>query len=340
MSASFVARRLANHGLDKPRFADAADVLAWYGAVQGQEFLPAKWGIAQRTKGLTNAALDRAFDAGLILRTHLLRPTWHLVAPADIRWIQAISAPRVQAFNAYWYRANELTPRLLARGADAIARALQGGAYLTRPELSDALRRARIEAAGTRLACIVMNAELEAVICSGPRRGKLFTYALLDERAPATPAKTRDEALAELTTRYFRAHGPAMVRDFMWWSSLRAVEAREGVALAGLVAIEVDGVEMWSVPGQDRAPRAAASVRLLPIYDEYFVAYRERRQITSKIEGFDTFANYLVADGKLIGSWRVTGPEITLRPHAPMDERRTALAAREVKRYRRFMGIS
>jgi hypothetical protein len=340
VSASLIARRLANHGLDKPRFDDAARVLAWYGAVQGQEFLPAKWGVAQRTKSFTNADLDRAFDEGRILRTHLLRPTWHLVAPADIRWIQMISAPRVQAFNAYWYRVNELTPRMLARGADAIARALEGGTHLTRPELSDALRRARIKATGTRLACIVMHAELEAIICSGPRRGKLFTYALLDERAPAAPKKTREEALAELTTRYFRAHGPAMIRDFMWWSSLRAVEAREGVALAGLVATEVDGLEMWSVPGQGRAPRAASSVRLLPIYDEYFVAYKQRRQITTKIEGLDMFANHLVADGKLIGSWRAAGASITLRPHTPMDERHDALAAREVKRYRRFMGIS
>ena len=315
-------------------------MLAWYGAVQGQEFLPAKWGVAQRTKSLTNADLDRAFDAGRILRTHMLRPTWHLVAPADIRWIQALTSPRVQAFNAFWYRTNELTPRILARGADAIARALEGGTHLTRPELAEALARARIQAKGTRLACIVMNAELEALICSGPRRGKHFTYALLDERAPRTRAKARDAALAELTRRYFRAHGPATIRDFVWWSSLRVAEAREGIALAGLAETQLDGLSMWSPPGEARAARASASVRLLPIYDEYFVAYRERRHITTRLEGLDMFGNHLVVDGKLIGSWRAGNGDVTLQPHVPMDERHHALAARELKRYRRFMGIS
>lgn len=340
MSAALIARRLANHGLSKPRFDNAVDILEWYGAVQGQEFLPAKWGLAQRTKALTNADLDRAFDAGQILRTHMLRPTWHLVSPADIRWIQMATAPGVQRFNAYWYRVNGLSTRVRARGVDVIARALEGGAHLTRLELAEALRRARIVAKSARLAALVMNAELEAVICSGPRRGRQLTYALVDERAPRQRAKTRDEALAELTRRYFRAHGPATVRDFAWWSSLRVAEAREGIALAGLREQRVDGLSMWSVEDETRPPRAAASVRLLPIYDEYFVAYRERRHITTRLEGLDRFGNYLVADGKLIGAWRAKGSDAVVTPHTPMDERHRALAEKEVRRYRRFAGIS
>lgn len=337
MSAAFIRRRLANHSLARPRFETAADVIAWYGAVQGQEFLPAKWGIAQRAKGLASSDLDRAFDAGGILRTHLLRPTWHFVAPADLRWIQALTAPRVQAFNAYWYRVNDLSPRVLARGAGVIARALEGGTHLTRPELSEALRRARIAATSTRLACLVMHAELEAVVCSGPRRGKQFTYALVDERAPRGPGKSRDEALAELTVRYFRAHGPATIRDFAWWSSLRTADIREGIALAGLREERIDGDSFWSVAGREAAPRAAASVRLLPIYDEYFVAYRDRRHVTKPIKGLDMFANHLVVDGRLAGSWRAIDGEVTLTPHTPLDARRAAQAARETRRYQRFV---
>jgi hypothetical protein len=327
---------MAAHGLGRPRFAGAAGVVSWYGAVQGQEYGPAKWGLAQRARGLTSRDLDRAFDAGEILRTHLLRPTWHFVAPSDIRWMQALTSPRVQAFNAYWYRANDLTARVLARGADVIARALEGGTHLTRPEVSEALRRARINATGTRLACLVMHAELEAVICSGPRRGKLFTYALVDERAPKAPVKTRDEALRELTVRYFRAHGPATIRDFVWWSSLRAADAREGIALADLGARELDGLTLWSAAPDERAPRAAASVRLLPIYDEYFVAYRDRAHITPRIDGVNMWGNHLLVDGRLAGAWRAAGGEVSLTPHAPLDSRRAALAAREVRRYQRF----
>lgn len=311
--------------------------MAWFGAMQGQEFGPAKWAIAQRAGDLTNRDLDRAFDAGEILRTHVLRPTWHFVAPADIRWIQTLTAPRVQAFNAHWYRVNDLTARVLARGAEAIARALEGGMHLTRPELSNALRRARIQATGTRLACLVMHAELENVICSGPRRGKQFTYALMDDRVPSTPPKTRDDALAELARRYFQAHGPATIRDFVWWSSLRSADAREAIALASLREQQVEGVALWSLASDERAPRAAPSVRLLPIYDEYFVAYRDRGHVTSPAGGFSMWGSHLVVDGRAAGSWRAAGDDVALQPHAPLGARHAALAAREARRYQRFV---
>jgi hypothetical protein len=335
--ASPISRRLANHGLARPRFSTAADVVSWYGAVQGQEYRPSTWGIAQRTAGLTSADLDRAFDAGEILRTHILRPTWHFVAPADLRWMQLLTSSRVQALNAYWYRVNGLSARVLARGADVIARSLEGGAELTRPELAEQLRRARIQATGPRLAGIVMHAELEAVICSGPRRGTQITYALVDERAaPATPL-TRDEALAELTRRYFRSHGPATLRDFVWWSGLRVADARAGIALAGLRESRIGDLSCWSMAPAAPAPRAAASVRLLPIYDEYFVAYRDRGALTAGIDGYDTFANYLVVDGRLYGTWRAEGGDVSLMPARPLDARHAALAARQAARYQRFL---
>lgn len=337
MRPAVIPRRLVNHGLTRPMFAAAADVVSWYGAVQGQEYRPSTWGIAQRTAGLTSAELDRAFDAGEILRTHILRATWHFVAPADLRWMQLLTSPRVQALNAYWYRVNGLSARVLARGADVIARSLEGGAELTRPELAERLRRARIQATGPRLAGIVMHAELEAVICSGPRRGTQITYALVDERVAPTTPLTRDEALAELTRRYFRSHGPATVRDFVWWSGLRVADARAGIALAGLRDMRLGDLTCWAIEGQPPPPRAAASVRLLPIYDEYFVAYRDRESITARIEGYDTFANYLLVDGRLCGTWRATGEEVSLMPARALDARHAALAAREVARYQRFL---
>lgn len=328
-----IARRLSNHGLVRPRFDNAADVVTYYGAVQGQEYGPAKWAIAQRTRGLTNTSLDAAFDAGEILRTHILRPTWHFVAPQDLRWIQALTGPRVHAANASIGRALELTPRLLSRAVDRMTRALEGGTLLTRQELASVLARTRITASGQRLAYIVMFAELEAMICSGPRRGKQFTYALAAERAPRGAAFEGDEALGELTMRYFRAHGPATIRDFMWWSSLKAADARRGVHIAGLREELLDGLTFWSVKDEPAPERGGSSIRLLPIYDEYVVAYRDRAHIAGPIADFDMFANYLVQDGRLIGTWRSKGSEITLKPN-------TASAAREVKRYGRFIGIS
>ena len=233
-------------------------------------------------------------------------------------------------------RTLELTPRVLARGIDAIARALEGGTYLTRRELAAAIGRSRIVAEGQRLAYLVMQAEHDALICSGPRRGKHFTYALVDERAARTSALSRDEALGELTRRYFRSHGPATLRDFVWWSGLRVADARAGIALAALREQRSGDLACWSFEPQAPVPRGSASVRLLPIYDEYFVAYRDRAAITTRIDGRDMFANHLVIDGRRAGAWRVVGNDVALVPDRALGARHTALAAREVARYQRF----
>jgi hypothetical protein len=333
-----IARRIAAHGLARARFDTPDAVLSWYGAMQGQEYGPAKWGIAQRARRLTNSAMDAAFDAGHILRTHMLRATWHFVAPRDLSWIQKLTSPRVHAGNASMYQTLELTPKLLARAADRLARALEGGVFLTRQEVSESLAKARIEATGQRLAYIVMFAELEALICSGPKRGKQFTYALAAERAPRPDAFDGDAAVRELTVRYFRSHGPATVRDFMWWSSFRSADARRAIAMADLREERIDGLVLWSLRDEHAAPRATPPVRLLPIYDEYFVAYRDRAHITRPIEGYDIFANYLVIDGCLAGTWRARGATFAVKPHAPLDKARREQLEREAARLQRFYG--
>jgi hypothetical protein len=206
--------RLRNQQLAGTALDDPADVVGWLGAVQSQDYAGAKWGVAQRGRGLTERSIDAAFDAGRILRTHLLRPTWHFVTPADIRWMQSLTARRVHAANGSMYRILELDARTLGTARRAIERALTRHESLTRRQLSDALRAHRVSAEGQRLAYIVMHAELEQLICSGPRVGKQFTYALLDRRVPRARQLTYDEALVELTRRYFTSHGPATARDF------------------------------------------------------------------------------------------------------------------------------
>ena len=207
--------------------------MRWLGAVQAQDYHGAKWALALRTRGVDSAALDRAFDAGAFLRTHVMRPTWHFVAPEDLRWLLALTGPRVHAVNAHPYRAFELDAPLFRRAHALLTRALRGGRSLTRLELATALEAGGIAARGQRLAYIVMHAEIDALVCSGPMRGKQHTYMLLEERVPPAPALARDEALATLARRYFTSHGPATAHDFAWWSGLTVADAREGVALAG-----------------------------------------------------------------------------------------------------------
>ena len=169
---------------------------------------PPPLGVGTPADGLTDAAVAQAFDTGSILRTHAMRPTWHFVAPADIRWLQTLTGPRVQTLNMYYARKNGLDGKTVARSRAVIERTLRDGQHRTRTEIAAALAKAGIPAAGQRLAYLMMSAELDQVICSGPRRGKQFTYALLDERAANARDLPRDEALGELTRRYFTWRRP------------------------------------------------------------------------------------------------------------------------------------
>jgi hypothetical protein len=212
--SEIVKSRLINQQIAETKFRNPKEIVAWMAAMQAQEYAMAKWAIGLRLPGLKNADIENAFNEGSILRTHLMRPTWHFVTPEDIRWMLMLTAPRVNAANAYSYRKFELDIEILKRCNDTIIKALQGGKQLTRATLKAALEQERIFADGLRLSYIMMHAELDGIICSGVRQGKQFTYALLDERVPPAKVLERDEALAELTLRYFTSRGPATVKDF------------------------------------------------------------------------------------------------------------------------------
>jgi len=311
-----VAReRLRNQRLIGAPFATPEDVVGWLGAVQAQDYAGAKWAIGQRTKACREADVEQACRDGRILRTHVMRPTWHFVLPADIRWLLALTAPGVRARMAYYDRKLALDDGVFRRSQVVLARALAGGEALTREELGRALAAAGIEASGQRLGHIMMRAELDALIASGPRRGKQFTYALLDERAPPGRALARDEALAELAGRYFASHGPALPQDFAWWSGLTVGDAKRGIegAAPRLASASVHGKTYWFAAGAARrAPRSGgATVHLLPNYDEVIVAYRDHGP--SLAPGMpqtfkdrpEVVANHLiVVDGRVVGGWR------------------------------------
>jgi hypothetical protein len=300
-----VRRRLRNHRLERSEFRSPAEVVRWSGAVQAQDYSGAKWAIGLRAKGVTEVDVDRAFDAGAILRTHLLRPTWHFVAPDDIRWMLDLTAPRIHAANGYAYRLCELDASVFRRSRKVLARALRGGRARTRSELASRLRSEGIAAEGLRLAALMMDAELEGIVVSGPRPGKQFTHALLEERAPSARTLPRDESLVELAKRYFTSHGPATLRDYAWWSGLTVGDARAGIEAAApaLQREVIDGRTCWSVRTKVPAPRASAAAHLLPNYDEYLVAYKDRGPVVGPLRG-DVFAHHFVIDGRLAGTWK------------------------------------
>ena len=312
--AGLAERRLANQLLTTRGLEQAADVVRSLGAVQAQDYAGAKWALAQRMRHATDASIERELSAGHILRTHVLRPTWHFVAPADIRWMLALTGPRVNQAMAYHGRVNELTPSIIRRSNDAIAKALSGGKHLTRTELGVALSRARIRnTSGQRLAHLVMRAELDAIVCSGVRRGNQFTYALLDERVPPAELIERDDALLRLARRYFSTRGPATARDFAWWSGLAMSDVKRALQIAGpeIEKIALGEDVMWFIPS--RSPKRVPSAHLLPNYDEYFIGYKNRNAIGERlghvkavIGGDARVSNVVVVDGQLVGGWKRT----------------------------------
>lgn len=341
--------RLRNHRLSGGRFARPEDAVSWLGAVQAQEYADTKWALALRTRRTNEAAIERALTKGSILRTHVLRPTWHLVAAADIRWMLALTGPRVSARMSPYNRNLELDAAVFRRSQRAIVRALRGGVHLTRQELKAVLEGAGVRTGSVqRLAHIVMQAEIDGVVCSGARRGTHTTYALLDERVPPAAARSRDDALAELTRRYFTSHGPAQIADCVWWSGLTTGDVRRGLELVDreLDQEVVDGRTYWL--------RNAAAARdddklahLLGLYDEYLIAYKDRSAALDQSRWVrmvrDPFSAPLVVNGKVIGSWRRSVKAgrmtITVTPFAPLRRSDAAAVDAAAHAYAGFFGV-
>lgn len=353
MTSNEVCRwRLAGQFLTSRGPGRPADLVQALGAVQSQDYAGAKWALGIRLPGATDATLEREIDSGTILRTHVLRPTWHFVAAQDIRWMLELTASRVSAMMAPANRRLELDRDVVRRSNAVFERALGEGRCLTRTELRARLEDAKISVGtGQRLAHLVMQSELDGVLCSGPRRGKQFTYALLETRVPAAPRLARDEALAELTRRYFGARGPATAQDFAWWSGLTIADAKRGIELGGaeLERVMIDDRPHWRAADR-RLPRASASALLLPNYDEYFVGFRDRRAIAQRIgsPSLVTGASALiphviVVDGQLVGTWKRAVVKdrlvVTLRYQARVTKEESNRVRAAVERVGRFYGL-
>ena len=343
-------RRLHNQHITRRTLETPQALVEWLGAVQAQDYAAAKWALGLRLQDATDDDIEQAFADGTILRTHVLRPTWHFVSPADIRWLLALTAPRVRATMAYYDRKLELDDDMFRCTNTVLANALQGGKQLTRDELASALKLAGIATDGEqRVTHIIMRAELDGVICSGARRGKQFAYALLAERAPQARTLDRDEALAELTVRYFTSHGPATVQDFIWWSGLTAADVKAGLAMvtSHLLHETINGQPYWFSPSTPPEQNLSQAAHLLPNYDEYTVGYTDRSTIfdalhTNKLDPRGgLLANAMVVDGQVVGTWKRTFKKnavvIEANPFVSLSTTGTRSFAASANRYGAFL---
>jgi hypothetical protein len=335
---SILAGRLQSHLLAGNALATPQAVVSHLTAVQAQDFLGALWGVGVRMPAALESDVERALDERTIVRCWPMRGTLHFVAAEDVRWMLELLAPRVLArHQPRLQREFGVDTRTLRRCRTLVERALQNDQALTRPEIYAILQKAKISTANSRGLHILFVLAHERVICFGPRRGKQPTFVLLDEWVPQSKPRSRDDALGELASRYLRGHGPATPADFAWWSGLSMKEAKEALSLAHPTDVVGD------------AKQARASVHLLPPFDEYTVAYKDRSPIVDA--GFAKRVNagggilnaVLVVDGRVAGTWkrsfRGDAVEVTVSPFRRLSSREESEVEREASRYAKFLGV-
>lgn len=309
-TTQLIRYRLRAQRLVSPYFTSPGEAVEWMGAVQAQDYLGALWSVGQRVKRSVAQDIEDAMATKAIVRTWPMRGTLHFVAPKDIRWMLKYLTPRVFTRIASVLRKDDIDEKVLTKSTKVLVKELEGGNMLTRDELYSVLERAKIQTTGTRGLHIVGCVAQRGIICFGPRRGKQHTFVLLDEWLPSYPVPGREEALTELSKRYFTSHGPATVDDFMWWTGLTKSDAVASIRSAGdaLREVKVENQMCWLSPGAKPAS-STKGFWLLPTYDEYGIAYKDRSALVStndypKVGG--PFTSAIVEDGKVIGLWRRT----------------------------------
>lgn len=313
MTANDIIRhRLANQQLLSTAFTTHQDMVSYMGAMQAQDYTMSKWAIGIRQPSATDKSIEQKINDGDIIRTHILRPTWHLVAAKDIRWMMALTGPHVKTINHSACKRRNLDKDVLIRCNKIIEKILRDNKQLTRPEIMAELDKKGIPTDDIRPALIMMNAELDGLVCNGAMRDKEFTYALLEERVQPTKALTQEEALAELAKRYFISHGPATLQDFIWWSGLSIKNARIGLELtkAILSSFQFDDAVYWFKDSGLPKNKSTDGVQLLPAFDEFLISYKNRTATIAAdhhakavtVNGI--FKPIMINNGKVIGTWK------------------------------------
>lgn len=352
-AAPAIARwRLHNQHIGRATLKSPADVVHSLGAVQAQDYLGSLWAIGLRMRGATEAIVERAIEERSIVRTWPLRGTLHFVAATDVHWMIELLAPRVVAKNARRLKQTfDLDESVYKQSRKLLELALRGGGRMSRPALYAMLDEAGIATANQRGLHILWWHAHEGLICLGPRAGKQQTFVLLDEWVPHGVKLNREQALAELGRRYFLDHGPATAQDFAWWSGLAPADVTAAVEMIEpqLVADEIDGKEYWRASAP--MPRKSSQlVHLLPAFDEYTVAYKDRSDVLSAAHasrsesGHGIFFPPIVVDGRIAGTWSRTIKKnsVAVKPKlfGKLGAREMSAFKTAAGRYADFLGLS
>lgn len=305
--------RLLNQQLLNPKFRQPQELVSWMGAMQAQDYSMVKWAVGMRLKSPSLQTVEAALHKGEILRIHVMRPTWHLVAAEDIRWMLKLSAQRIKSANDSYAKGYgmEISEEGFSKSNNALEKILCGKKSLTKQEIAEEFEHMGLAADNYHMTRFLARAETEGILCSGDCRGKSHTYTLLEERVPPMPELTKEEALERLATSYFRSHAPATLQDFIWWSGLSTTEARHAIYLIeSELTSEQWNDQMWYIHNSCRTRgKISGNLHLLPPYDEYLVGYKSRTDILPKEHHSKAFTNnglfypVIAHEGQVVGNW-------------------------------------
>ena len=351
MSPSFITQqRLAAQNLTVQCFSSPTELVGWMGAMQAQDYEMSKWAVATRLPNMSENLVENALNQGDILRTHVLRPTWHLVASTDIRWMLQLTAPHLEKILGGYLKSMGLDFDICRKSNVIIERMLHQQPNLTRDVLMSALTQHNISTNENRSAHLMFYAEWTGLVCSGVRKGKQITYDLLDNRAPLMPLLHRDEALEKLARRYFQSHSPATLKDFAWWSGLPMGDVRKAVECikADLEVFEIDKTAYYNLPSNVSLSNGN-ELFILSAFDEYLVSYVNRNaalppQYAAQTTTFNgIFKPIIVHQGKVIGLWKRTVKpkyiEVELLPFEPLTETLETQIKACFDAYKKYMGV-
>lgn len=343
--------RLFNQKIIAGHFDNPGDLIAHLGAVQAQDYPMSKWAFGVRLPNATDTSIEAALDAGELVRTHVLRATWHIVSGQDVRWMLALTSKYIKASAAIRDREMGIDSALYTRTNNLIAKALEGGKNLTREEIMQELEKGGVETNSSRAVHFMMNAEQDGIVCNGVMKGKKQTYALLDEKVKPGLVLSREEALANLAGRYFSSHAPATLHDFHWWSGLPMSEARLGLESIkrSLESFESGGKTYFMSENAQHAAAPESSVFFLPAFDEYTVSYKDRSTVfdpqwhKNAITSNGIFKPIIVRDGLVIGIWKRTVQKnklvVDVEFFDPADSLELGVMEKAVAGFGKFLGL-
>lgn len=305
--------RAHSQQLVNPQFDSPKELVSWMGAMQAQEYNMMKWAVGMRLKDSTLSAVNESLHKGEIIRTHILRPTWHLVSPDDIRWMLNITSPRIKPVIKSYYKALGVSEDQQIKLLQAVENALDEHDFLTRQEIADELIKKGTKINSQQeLNCVISYAEMDGIVCSGGDKNKKATYALLEKRVPPTNDLNKEEALSLLARKYFQSHSPATIEDFTWWSGLSLTETRLAIKLIESELTKDNiGEETYFIHQSCAfSEKCENLLHFMPPYDEFLISYKDRTPTLDKEhypKAFNTFGIFypvIMYNGKIVGNWK------------------------------------